>query len=88
MKNIKTTKKDELCFKFSIEDASLKVLNGNQPLGKSIEYNDEPTIIDVYFCDASESLKLYSSPINTPLYFKVYATDLVDKKETIHFITK
>ncbi|MBB6369170.1 hypothetical protein [Chryseobacterium shigense] len=82
------TKPGELYFKIIPKDASLKVENGNQALGKSLNVQSEPKIINAYFCDANDTQKFTISPLSKALYFKVYAANMVDKKVEINFATE
>ncbi|WP_326983278.1 glycoside hydrolase family 104 protein [Chryseobacterium sp. MYb264] len=70
------------------KDPLLQVLNGDKSLGEYLNVSNVPKIVDGYFCDAGDTEKLYNSPIDKPLYFKLYAINMVDKKVEIHFMTQ
>jgi muramidase (phage lysozyme) len=82
------TKKGELFFKMKSTNPSLIIQNSDKALASSLIVSDVPKIVDAYFCDASDTEKRYNSPISTPLYFKIYAINMVDKNVEVHFITK
>ncbi|WBV55736.1 PAAR-like protein [Chryseobacterium daecheongense] len=82
------TKKGELFFKMKSTNPSLIIQNADKALASSLIVSDVPKIVDAYFCDASDTEKRYNSPITTPLYFKIYAINMVDKNVEVHFITK
>ncbi|MGK6342036.1 hypothetical protein ACMGDK_07350 [Chryseobacterium sp. DT-3] len=82
------TKDGKLHFKIAPKDATLKIVNGDKPLGEYLKVTNVPKIVDAYFCDASDTEKLYNSPIDKALYFKIYAINMVDKKVEVHFMTK
>lgn len=82
------TKKGELFFKMKSTNPSLVIQNSDKALASSLIVSDIPKIVDAYFCDASDTEKRYNSPISTPLYFKIYAINMVDKNVEVHFITK
>lgn len=82
------TKDGKLHFKLAPKDTSLQILNGAQSLGEYLKVSNVPKIVDGYFCDAGDTEKLYNSPIDKPLYFKVYAINMVDKKVEVHFMTQ
>ncbi|WP_228409721.1 PAAR-like protein [Chryseobacterium sp. T16E-39] len=82
------TKKGELFFKMKSTNSSLIIQNSDKALASSLIVSDVPKIVDAYFCDASDTEKRYNSPIATPLYFKIYAINMVDKNVEVQFITK
>lgn len=82
------TKKGELYFKMKSTNSSLIIQNSDKALASSLIVSDVPKIVDAYFCDASDTEKRYNSPMSTPLYFKIYAINMVDKDVEVHFITK
>ncbi len=82
------TKDGKLHFRLVPKDPGLQILNGDKPLGEYLNVSSIPKIVDGYFCDAGDTEKLYNSPIDKPLYFKVYAINMVDKKVEVHFMTQ
>nr|WP_315032603.1 PAAR-like protein [uncultured Chryseobacterium sp.] len=82
------TKDGKLHFKFAPKDPTLQILNGDKSLGEYLKVSNIPKIVDGYFCDAGDTEKFYNSPIDKPLYFKVYAINMVNKKVEVHFMTQ
>ncbi|MBV8326120.1 PAAR-like protein [Chryseobacterium sp.] len=82
------TKDGKLHFRLAPKDPTLQILNGDKSLGEYLNVSNIPKVVDGYFCDAGDTEKYYNSPIDKPLYFKLYAINMVDKKVEIHFMTQ
>ncbi|WP_261510976.1 hypothetical protein [Chryseobacterium paludis] len=78
----------DLYFNIVRNNVDLQIKDGDKKLGEFLKVTIEPEIIKAYFCDANDSLQLFTSPLSGAIYFKIYAINMVGKKVEINFITE